>query len=59
MELKKKLVHYEDFILNKNNYNNRDISTDIPHKFIGVNGCVSNGLLRLFNRIKIYQTLLK
>lgn len=51
MELKKKLVHYEDFILNKNNYNNRDISTDIPHKFIGVNGCVSNGLLRLFNRI--------
>jgi hypothetical protein len=51
MKLKHKLVHYEDFILKQNNYNNGDTSKNIQHNFIGINGCVSNGLLRLFERI--------
>ena len=51
MNLKHKLIHYEDFILNKNNYNNGDSSRNIPQQFIGVNGDVSSGLLRFFERI--------
>jgi hypothetical protein len=51
MNLKHKLVRWEDFILNKNNYNNGDTSTNTRQQFIGVNGCVANGLLRYFNRI--------
>jgi hypothetical protein len=51
MNLKNRLIHYEDFILKKNNYYNGDISTNTIQQFIGVNGTVSNGLLRLFKRI--------
>jgi hypothetical protein len=51
MKMKRKLCSYEDFILNKNNYNNRDVSTNTPQQFIGENGSVSNGLLRVFKRI--------
>jgi hypothetical protein len=51
MELKHKLVSYEDFIFRKNNYNNGDVSKNIEKQFIGKNGCVSNGYLRIFERI--------
>jgi hypothetical protein len=51
MKLKHKLCLYEDFILSKNNYNNKDISINTPQQFIGKNGCVANGLLRVFERI--------
>ena len=51
MKMKRKLCSYEDFILNKNNYNNRDVSINTPRQFTGENGSVSNGLLREFKRI--------
>lgn len=51
MKLKKKLVDYEDFILNQSNYNNGDKSENIKKQFIGINGIISNGLIRKFNRI--------
>lgn len=51
MKLKQKLVHYEDFILNKNNYATEDASINHAHQFVGINGETSNGLLRIFKRI--------
>lgn len=51
IKLKNLLVHCEDFILNQSNYNNRDTSVNIVNKFTGINGVVSNGLIRNFNRI--------
>jgi hypothetical protein len=51
MNLKHALCKYEDFILNQNNYNNGDKSTNVRQKFIGINGNKSNGLLRYFKRI--------
>ena len=51
MNLKNKLCIYEDFILNKNNYNNGDCSINIPQQFIGINNCVASGLYKIFERI--------
>lgn len=41
MKLKHKLIYYEDFILKQNNYDNGDMSINIPQEFIGENGCKS------------------
>lgn len=52
MQLKYKVVSHEDFILNQNNYYNKDnISIIVPTEFKGVNGVISNGLTRNFTRI--------
>lgn len=51
MKLKYKLVEYEDFILNKNNYNNGDKSINVSEQFNGINGDKTNGLIRYFERI--------
>ena len=51
MKLKHHLVKFEDFILNQNNYNNGDISENIPQKLVGINNTLANGLLRVFKRI--------
>ena len=52
MILKNKLVSYEDFILNQNNYYNpNNIAEDIRNVFEGINGIKSNGLIRNFKYI--------
>jgi hypothetical protein len=51
MNLKNTLVGYEDFILHQGNYNNGDKSEIIQKQFTSINGKISNGLLRIFNRI--------
>jgi len=51
MKLKHKLCSFEDFILNKNNYNNGDRSTNTSQNFIGINGTLAKGYLRNFKRI--------
>jgi len=50
--LKHKLVKYEDFILNQNNYYNcNNKSEHIAKIFEGINGVKSNGLIRNFKYI--------
>ena len=51
MNMKNKLVDYEDFILNQSNYNNGDTSEMIPTQFTGIKNVKANGLLRIFKRI--------
>jgi hypothetical protein len=51
MKMKHKLLHYEDFILKQNSYNNGDESEIIPHEYIGLKGVKSRGLIRKFKRI--------
>jgi hypothetical protein len=55
MKLKRTLCHHEDFILNKNNYNNGDTSTNIHKEFVGSKGGISKGLLRYFERIDLIK----
>jgi hypothetical protein len=55
MKLKHKLVRYEDFILNKNNYVTQDASINHVHQFVGINGQISNGQLRMFERIDLIK----
>jgi hypothetical protein len=55
IKLKHLLCKYEDFILNQNNYNNGDKSENTRQKFTGLNGVISNGLLRYFNRIDLIK----
>lgn len=52
MNLKHKLVNYEDFIFKKNNYFKIDnTSICIPKILDGMHGTKCNGYIRLFNRI--------
>jgi hypothetical protein len=51
MQLKHKLTRFEDFMFYKNNYINGDRAKNIDNKFHGINGCVSNGYIKVFERI--------
>jgi hypothetical protein len=55
ISMKYKLVEFEDFILKINNYNNGDVSENVTQQFIGKNGTVANGLLRIFKRIDLIK----
>jgi len=52
MNLKRKLVHYEDFLFRNNNMPSSDSSRNIDHTFRGhLNNTQSNGYVRYFDRI--------
>lgn len=52
MNLKNKLVHYEDFIFRENNMPSEDSSRNIDNTFYGVfNNTSANGYIRYFDRI--------